>query len=308
MSRFLSRAGSSIDALHRQLSRRSTVDDTTTRQPGHLPPHIEETPPTPRMTIPSRRAFGSSPPQTSSGLFSRSPLSTSPLSTHSQSRQPPISSPPTNDASTSSPPSTRRSRFNFSPTLPSIPAGNTFTTFRTMVTQNYGSIVPTWTVSKNPPTVVKSSSSVHSAPSDTASPPRLETFDGVFVPTVLSIWGIILFLRFGFIIAQAGVMGTLGMFGLGYLVNILTTLSLSAISTNGTVRGGGPYYLISRSLGPEFGGSIGLVFYLGNLICGSMSVLGFVEPLLENFGRTSGELIRIFPEGPVSPKSWRWWI
>lgn len=66
---------------------------------------------------------------------------------------------------------------------------------------------------------------------------KLGVFSGVFVPCVLSIWGIILFLRFGFIIGQAGVMGTMAMFIVGYAINIFTTLSLSAISTNGTVRG-----------------------------------------------------------------------
>ena len=66
---------------------------------------------------------------------------------------------------------------------------------------------------------------------------KLGVFSGVFVPCVLSIWGIILFLRFGFIIGQAGVMGTMAMFIVGYAINIFTTMSLSAISTNGTVRG-----------------------------------------------------------------------
>ncbi|KAF9135769.1 hypothetical protein BGW39_000066 [Mortierella sp. 14UC] len=128
---------------------------------------------------------------------------------------------------------------------------------------------------------------------------KLGVFSGVFVPCVLSIWGIILFLRFGFIIAQAGVMGTMAMFIVGYAINIFTTLSLSAISTNGTVRGGGVYYLLSRSLGPEFGGSIGLIYFLGTVIGCGMNVLGFVEPLISNFGETSGTVYRVLPEGQL---------
>ncbi|KAF9399524.1 hypothetical protein BGZ94_005708, partial [Podila epigama] len=128
---------------------------------------------------------------------------------------------------------------------------------------------------------------------------KLGTFSGVFIPCVLSIWGIILFLRFGFIIGQAGVMGTLGMFIIGYAINILTTFSLSAVSSNGTVRGGGPYYLISRSLGPEFGGSIGLIFFSGTVLGCGMNVLGFVEPLIANFGESSGTVYRVLPQGPL---------
>ncbi|KAK3807263.1 MAG: amino acid permease-domain-containing protein [Benniella sp.] len=128
---------------------------------------------------------------------------------------------------------------------------------------------------------------------------KLGTISGVFVPCWLSIWGIILFLRFGFIIGQAGVMGTMGMFIVGYLINIFTTLSLSAISTNGTVRGGGVYYLVSRSLGPEFGGSIGMIYFLCTVIGCGMNVLGFVEPLLANFGEASGTVYRVLPESPL---------
>ncbi|KAG0311680.1 hypothetical protein BGZ99_009989 [Dissophora globulifera] len=128
---------------------------------------------------------------------------------------------------------------------------------------------------------------------------KLGVLSGVFVPCVLSIWGIILFLRFGFIIGQAGVMGTLGMFVVGYLINIFTSLSLSAISTNGTVRGGGVYYLLSRSLGPEFGGSIGLIYFLCTVIGCGMNVLGFVEPLIANFGEASGSMYRVLPESPI---------
>ncbi|KAF9356954.1 hypothetical protein BGX26_004495 [Mortierella sp. AD094] len=113
---------------------------------------------------------------------------------------------------------------------------------------------------------------------------KLGVFSGVFVPCVLSIWGIILFLRFGFIIAQAGVIGTMAMFIVGYAVNIFTTLSLSAISTNGTVRG------------PEFGGSIGLIYFLCTVVGCGMNVLGFVEPLISNFGESSGTVYRVLPE------------
>jgi hypothetical protein len=82
---------------------------------------------------------------------------------------------------------------------------------------------------------------------------KLGVFSGVFVPCVLSIWGIILFLRFGFIIAQAGVVGTMAMFIVGYSINIFTTLSLSAISTNGTVRGKSPFWLVEHHLrSPRF--------------------------------------------------------
>ncbi|KAF9116889.1 hypothetical protein BGX27_008973 [Mortierella sp. AM989] len=134
----------------------------------------------------------------------------------------------------------------------------------------------------------------------TSKSSKLGVFSGVFVPCVLSIWGIILFLRFGFIIAQAGVVGTMAMFIVGYSITIFTTMSLSAISTNGTVRGGGVYYLLSRSLGPEFGGSIGLIYFLCTVVGGGMNVLGFVEPLISNFGESSGTVYRVLPE------SWGW--
>lgn len=64
---------------------------------------------------------------------------------------------------------------------------------------------------------------------------------------------------------------------LAYTVNLLTTLSLSAIASNGEVKGGGAYYLISRSLGPEFGGSIGILFYLAQVLNTAMNVVGLID-------------------------------
>lgn len=68
-----------------------------------------------------------------------------------------------------------------------------------------------------------------------------------------------------------------GLLMLAYLVNLLTALSLSAIASNGEVKGGGAYYLISRSLGPEFGGSIGVLFYLAQVLNTAMNVVGLID-------------------------------
>ncbi|SCU84021.1 LAME_0C07844g1_1 [Lachancea meyersii CBS 8951] len=125
---------------------------------------------------------------------------------------------------------------------------------------------------------------------------KLGTFEGVFVPTTLNVLSILMFLRFGFIIGQMGVLGTIILLILSYGINLLTTLSISAISTNGTVRGGGAYYMISRSLGPEFGGSIGLIFFLGQMLNSGMNVLGVIEPVMYNFGsKIDQETPAIYP-------------
>ncbi|PIA15337.1 hypothetical protein COEREDRAFT_44896, partial [Coemansia reversa NRRL 1564] len=126
---------------------------------------------------------------------------------------------------------------------------------------------------------------------------KLGTWDGVFMPVSLSIWGILVYVRMGYFLSQVGIAGTVISFACGYLVITMTTLSISAISTNGTVKGGGPYYMLSRSLGPEFGGSIGLMFYAGMLLNAVLNTVAFVEPLISNFGEVVGDVWHIFPEG-----------
>jgi len=59
-----------------------------------------------------------------------------------------------------------------------------------------------------------------------------------------------------------------------------TAISMSAIATNGVVSSGGSYFMISRALGPEFGGAVGILFYLGTSAASSMYIVGAVEILL----------------------------
>ncbi|GFV12905.1 bumetanide-sensitive sodium-(potassium)-chloride cotransporter, partial [Trichonephila clavipes] len=101
---------------------------------------------------------------------------------------------------------------------------------------------------------------------------KLGWIEGVMIRCLLNIWGVMLFLRLSWVVGQAGI-------GLGCLVillattvTVLTSLSMSAICTNGEVKGGGTYYMISRSLGPEFGGAIGMIFSLANAVAVAMSL------------------------------------
>jgi len=105
----------------------------------------------------------------------------------------------------------------------------------------------------------------------------LGTFAGVFTPSILTILGIILFLRLGYVVGSAGLGRCLLILALANGISILTTLSLSAISTNIKVKGGGDYYLISRTLGLEFGGAIGMVLFLAQSISVGFYCIGFGE-------------------------------
>ncbi len=106
----------------------------------------------------------------------------------------------------------------------------------------------------------------------------------MFTPSILTILGIILFLRLGYVVGNAGLLGALGIIGIATAVSVLTTLSLSAIATNIEVRGGGDYYLISRTLGLEFGGAIGIVLFLAQAVSVGFYAIGFAEALGATLG------------------------
>ncbi|XP_012883347.1 PREDICTED: solute carrier family 12 member 3 [Dipodomys ordii] len=118
-------------------------------------------------------------------------------------------------------------------------------------------------------------------------PVRFGWVKGVMIRCMLNIWGVILYLRLPWITAQAGIVLTWVIILLSVLVTSITGLSISAISTNGKVKSGGTYFLISRSLGPELGGSIGLIFAFANAVGVAMHTVGFAETvrdLLQEYG------------------------
>ena len=119
----------------------------------------------------------------------------------------------------------------------------------------------------------------------------LGTFGGVFTPSVLTILGIILFRRLGFVVGSAGLSRALVMLALATLISGLTSLSLSAIATNRKVRGGGDYYLISRTLGVEYGGALGLILFAAQAISVAFYCVGFGEGVASVLGLAGSALV-----------------
>ena len=86
--------------------------------------------------------------------------------------------------------------------------------------------------------------------------PRFGTFGGVFVPDVLTVLGVILYLRLGWVVGNAGFVGAVAIILLAKSVTICTGLSMSSITTNIKIGAGGAYSIISKSLGLEAGDNV----------------------------------------------------
>ncbi len=122
-----------------------------------------------------------------------------------------------------------------------------------------------------------------SAPADATGevalvvPKKFGTFTGVFTPTLLTIFGVIMYVRVGWSVGNAGLIGTWLVMLLAMGITAATGLSLSSIATNTRIGAGGPYAIMARSLGLEVGGSIGLPLYLTRPLGVAMYIIGFRE-------------------------------
>lgn len=117
------------------------------------------------------------------------------------------------------------------------------------------------------------------------------TFAGVFVPTLLTILGVILFLRHGWVVGNAGLLGGILIVTLAFVIVAFTALSMSCITTNIRIRAGGAYSIISQSLGLEVGGSVGIPLYLAQTFAITMYIFGFREGWLYIFPEHSALLV-----------------
>jgi len=113
---------------------------------------------------------------------------------------------------------------------------------------------------------------------------KFGTFGGVFTPSILTILGVIMYLRLPWIIGQAGLLTTIGIILLAHLISIATGLSVSSIATDKKVKTGGTYYIISRSLGLPIGGTLGLALFVGLSFSVSLYLIGFAESFLGFWG------------------------
>ena len=103
------------------------------------------------------------------------------------------------------------------------------------------------------------------------------TFQGVFTPTVLTILGVIMYIRHPWVVGNAGVVGALVIVGISVAITLFTSLSMASMTTNIRIESGGAFSIISQSLGLEIGGSIGIPLYLAQACVVAMYVFGFRE-------------------------------
>ncbi len=114
---------------------------------------------------------------------------------------------------------------------------------------------------------------------------KFGTFAGVFTPSILTILGVIMYMRLGWVVGNAGLIGTIIIIILiAHVIAVATGLSVSSVATDKKIGAGGIYYVLSRSMGIPIGGSIGIALYVGTAFSIALYLIGFAESFNGYFG------------------------
>ena len=113
---------------------------------------------------------------------------------------------------------------------------------------------------------------------------KFGTFEGVFTPSILTILGVIMYMRLGWVVGNAGLIGAIIIIVLAHVIAVTTGLSVSSVATDKKIGAGGIYYVLSRSMGIPIGGSIGIAIYVGTALSIALYLIGFSESFNAYFG------------------------
>ena len=127
--------------------------------------------------------------------------------------------------------------------------------------------------------------------SNSAEPKLYNSFEGVFKPTLLTILGAIMYLRVGWVVGNAGLLGGMVVILAAVSITLATGLSLSSIASNTHLEAGGPYAMIAKALGLEIGGAVGIPLFLSQACAVAMYIFGFREGWLSIFPQHSALLV-----------------
>ena len=106
---------------------------------------------------------------------------------------------------------------------------------------------------------------------------KFGTFAGVFTPSILTILGVIMYMRLGWVVGNAGLIGAIVIIVIAHVISVSTGLSVSSVATDKKIGAGGIYYILSRSMGIPIGGSIGIALFIGTAFSIALYLIGFAE-------------------------------
>ncbi len=113
---------------------------------------------------------------------------------------------------------------------------------------------------------------------------KFGAFAGVFTPSILTILGVIMYMRLGWVVGNAGLIGAIVIIIIAHIIAVTTGLSVSSVATDKKIGAGGIYYVLSRSMGIPIGGSIGIALYVGTAFSIALYLIGFSESFNSYFG------------------------